>query len=194
MRYNLSEVNSLLKDRRTIYPINFSEREIHKEIIQELLNNAIWAPTHGRSQPWRFKVYRGDSRKELSALLLDEYRKFVKEEDRIKTKELKMEQRPLQSSAIIAVHMERPEEEHISKLEELYACVCAIQNILLSATAHGIGSFWSTPKFIHSKGFRKRFGLKKKDRMLGFVYLGYPKIDWPKGQRKPIEYLTEWNE
>ena len=36
--------------------------------------------------------------------------------------------------------------------------------------------------------------LKEKDKCLGILYLGYPSIDWPKGQRKPIEYLTDWNE
>ena len=194
MRFNLSEVRDLIKDRRTIYPTQYSDREIHKEILEELLNNAIWAPTHGKSQPWRFKVYRKDSRNILSKLLISEYRTFVKEDDRKKAKELKMERRPLQSSAVIAIWMERPEEERITELDELFACACAIQNILLSATAHGIGSFWSTPKFIHTEGFRQRYGLKEKDRMLGFVYLGYPKEDWPKGQRKPIEYLTEWFE
>jgi hypothetical protein len=29
---------------------------------------------------------------------------------------------------------------------------------------------------------------------LGILYLGYTTIDWPKGQRKPIEYITDWNE
>ena len=194
MRFNLSEVRDLIRDRRTIYPIQFSDREIHKEIIEELLNNAIWAPTHGKSQPWRFKVYQKKSRNILGELLLKEYRIHIKEEDRVKAKELKMVQRPLLSSTIIAVWMERPKAERISEIDELMACACAIQNILLSATAHGIGSFLSTPNFIHSEGFRQRYGLKEKDRMLGFVYLGYPKGDWPKGQRKPIEYITEWVE
>jgi hypothetical protein len=32
----------------------------------------------------------------------------------------------------------------------------------------------------------------EKDKCLGLFYMGYPSIDWPKGQRKPIEYLTTW--
>ena len=36
--------------------------------------------------------------------------------------------------------------------------------------------------------------LKEKDKCLGVLYLGYPSIEWPKGQRKPIEYITDWNE
>ena len=55
MKFNLSEVRELIKERRTIYPHQFSDRIIHKEIIEELLNSAIWAPSHGMTQPWRFK-------------------------------------------------------------------------------------------------------------------------------------------
>ena len=31
------------------------------------------------------------------------------------------------------------------------------------------------------------------DKCLGIFYLGYPANEWPRGQRKPIEYLTEWH-
>ena len=72
MKYNLSEVRDLIKDRRTIYPIQFSERKVHKEIIEELLNSAIWAPTHGMSQSWRFRVYREEGLQKLTDLLLGE--------------------------------------------------------------------------------------------------------------------------
>ena len=57
MKYNLSEINDLMRMRRNIYPEQFSPRKVHKEQIELLLNNAQWAPTHGNTQPWRFKVF-----------------------------------------------------------------------------------------------------------------------------------------
>ena len=33
--------------------------------------------------------------------------------------------------------------------------------------------------------------ISDEDKCMG-IYLGYPNDEWPKGQRKPIEYLTEW--
>ena len=39
------------------------------------------------------------------------------------------------------------------------------------------------------KSFQK---LENKDSCLGFLYIGYPSIEWPKSHRKPIEYVTEW--
>jgi nitroreductase len=64
----------------------------------------------------------------------------------------------------------------------------------LTATAYGLGSFWSSPKIIYTPEMNKFLKLKPEDKCLGVLYVGYPSIDWPKGQRKPIEYLTEWNE
>jgi nitroreductase len=34
--------------------------------------------------------------------------------------------------------------------------------------------------------------LESQEKCLGIIYLGYPAIEWPKGQRRPIEYFTEW--
>ena len=34
--------------------------------------------------------------------------------------------------------------------------------------------------------------IRDQDKCMGIIYLGYPNEDWPKGQRKPIEYVTEW--
>ena len=60
MRHNLSETTELLRDRRSISPERYSSRKVHKEIVEQVLTNATWAPTHGMTQPWRFKAYVGE--------------------------------------------------------------------------------------------------------------------------------------
>ena len=57
MKYNLSEITDLIRNRRTIYPEQFSDRKVHKEQIELILRNSQWAPTHGNTQPWRFVVF-----------------------------------------------------------------------------------------------------------------------------------------
>ena len=79
MKYNLSEINELIKDRRTIYPEFFSERKVHKEQIELLLNNAIWAPSHGLTQPWRFKVFMDEGKVRLGEFLRELYWKTTPE-------------------------------------------------------------------------------------------------------------------
>lgn len=194
MRHNLSDINDLIRDRRTIYPEQYSTRVVHKEIIENLLNNAIWAPTHGMTQPWRFKVYRGEARVKLSEFLSETYKSFAGEKNFDQAKYQKLKNRPLLASAVIAICMQRDKDEKIPEIEEVEAIACAVQNMHLTATGYGLGAFWSTPKFIYTSHANAFLGLGEKDKCLGFFYLGYPEISWPKGQRRPIEYLTEWHE
>ncbi len=192
MRYNLSEITDLIRNRRTIYPEQFSERKVHKEQIELILNNAQWAPTHGNTQPWRFKVFTDEARQKLSDFMVATYKSQTPAELIKETTLTKLTNRPLKASAVIAVCMERQPEEKILELEEVEAVACAIQNMYLTCTAYGLGAFWSTPKFIYTADMNEFLGLGEKDKCLALFYIGYPGIEWPKAHRKPIEYTTEW--
>ena len=192
MRFNLSEINELIRERRTIYPEQFSERQVHREQIEVILNNAQWAPTHGNTQPWRFKVFTDEGRQTLSTYLGQAYLNFTPEDKQNDLKLKKLILRPLKSSVVIAVCMKRQAEEKILEIEEIEAVACAIQNIHLTCTAYGLGGFWSTPKLIYTQEMNDFLNIGNKDKCLGLFYIGYPAIEWPKAHRKPLEYTTEW--
>lgn len=192
MRFNLSEITELIKSRRTIYPEQFSDRKVHKEQIDLILNNAQWAPTHGNTQPWRFKVFMEEGRQVLSDFLAETYLKLTPPEAQNDLKLAKMMKRPIQASAVIAVCMERQPTEKILEIEEIEAVACAIQNMHLTCTAYGLGGFWATPKLIYSQEMNEFLKIGAKDKCLGLFYIGYPAIDWPEAHRKPLEYTTEW--
>ncbi len=194
MKYNLSEILSLIKDRRTIYPEQYSDRKVHKEIIEDILNSAIWAPNHGKTEPWRFTVYMSEeSRKSLSDFMASFYVDVIGDNyNEMKYKKIK--NRPLKSSVVIAINMTPDPKGRIPEIEEIQAVACAVQNMYLTATAYGIGGFWATPKLLNLPEANKFLELGEQDKCLGLFYLGYPEIDWPKGHRKPLEYVTKWKE
>ncbi|MEX1001640.1 MAG: nitroreductase [Crocinitomicaceae bacterium] len=196
MKYNLSEITDVIKDRRTIYPEFYSDRKIHREQVETILNNAIWAPNHGSTQPWRFKVFLGTGRQQLSDFLSQLYTENFQADDFKQMKFNKLKNRPLMAGAVIAVSHKRDSKSTILELEEREAVACAIQNMYLTCTAWGLGSFWSSPKLIYTDEMKTFLGLNEADTCLGLFYIGYPKPDyeWPKGHRKPIEYCTEWVE
>jgi len=194
MRFNLSEIVELIRTRRTIRPEHYSERVVHKEIIENLINSAIWAPTHGMTQPWRFKVFTGKGLERLSVNLPELYRNFAGEADFKQKKFEKLGGMPLKSSVVIAVCMSPDPTGKIPEIEEVGAVACAVQNMMLHATAYGLGSFWSSPKFCYTSEMNHFLGLDEQEKCLGLFYLGYPQGDWPKSHRKPIEYVTEWVE
>lgn len=192
MRYNVSEITALIKDRRTIYPEQFSTRKVHKELVEALLNNAIWAPTHGLTQPWRFIVVAEDARVKLGETLAGAYMNAVPKEEQKDTKISKLLNRPQKASVAIALIMEREADTKITVRDDFGAIACAVQNMHLTATAYGLGAFWSTPGIMNSAPVRSFLELQDNQECVGFFYLGYPDIEWPSGQRRPIEYLTTW--
>lgn len=173
-------------------PEEYSSRKIHKEIVQNILTNATWAPSHGLTQPWRFKVFMEDGLKQLSEALPAMYKDFAPTEKFSQKKYDRFKERPLATSVIVAVSMKRDSEGIIPEIEEIEAVACAIQNMYLTCTAYGIGGFWSSPGFIYTDRMRDFLGLEAGDKCLGLFYMGYPKGEWPRSHRKPLEYVTEW--
>lgn len=192
MRYNLSEITAIIRDRRTIYPEQFSTRKIHQEQIELLLNNAIWAPTHGLTQPWRFVVLQENALIALSEKLGNSYLQSVPNEQQNDAKLAKLINRPKKANAAIALVVDHPETTKISWNDDFAAVACAVQNMHLTATAQGIGAFWATPGVLNHALVREFLGLEMHQTCVGIFYLGYPELEWPKGQRKPIEYVTTW--
>lgn len=194
MQYNLSEITAVIRDRRTIFPEQFSTRKVHREQLELLLNNAIWAPTHGMTQPWRFTVFTENALLDLSEHLGRIYLDTVPTEKQNDAKLAKLISRPKMASAVIAVSMKRDESLRISEQDELLAVACAVQNMHLTCTAYGLGGFWSTPGIIHTPAMNHLLDLGENDKCVGLFYVGYPAVEWPKGQRKPIEYVTTWKQ
>lgn len=192
MKYNLSEITELIRNRRTIFPEQYSSRKVHREQIELIINNALWAPTHGNTQPWRFHVFTEGGLQKLSDFLGKTYLEVIPAELQNDMKLAKLVSRPLRSSVVIAVSMVKQPESKIMELEEVEAVACAIQNMYLTCTAYGLGGFWSTPKLIYTKEMNDFLELGEQDKCLGLFYVGYPDIEWPKAHRKPLEYVTKW--
>lgn len=192
MKFSISEATDLIRQRRTIYPKDYTDREVHKEIIERVITNGTYAPTHGMTQPWRFTVFTGAGRKTLSSFLGEEYTRMVPPEKFIQRKFDNVTLRPLQSSVVIALGMVRDPNGKISERDELLAMACAVQNMHLTCTSYGLGAFWATSGPLISDEMRKFIGLSEKDRALGLFFIGYPAIEWPKGYRKPIDQLVAW--
>jgi nitroreductase len=194
MKYNLSEITDLIRTRRSIMPEKYSPRKVHKEQIELILTNGTWAPSHGMTQPWRFKVFMADGLKKLAVFLPELYQLNTKPEAFNQAKADRFRTRAESVSVIIAVCMERDKTGKIRELEEVEAVACAVQNMSLTATAYGLGSFWSTPGFIYTPEMNQFLGMEDQDKCLGLFYLGYSSDEWPASHRKPLEYVTTWIE
>ena len=185
-------ITEVIRHRRTIKPKEFSNQSIPREIIDEMLENANWAPTHGMTEPWRFTVFTGDARQELADFLAETYRLVTTEDTFRQNKYEGMKRNATLAPVVIAIGMKRQPSGKIAELDEIQAVACAVQNIHLTATSYGIGGFWSSNVAATSEKMRDYIGLSGEDRALGLFYLGYPAKDWPEGKRQSVSEKVRW--
>ncbi|MDN5288478.1 MAG: nitroreductase [Mucilaginibacter sp.] len=192
-QYDTEQLNAIIKHRRSIYPYQYIRgKHIPDEVIRQILENAIRAPNHKQTEPWRFKVFTGEGLKYFGDLQANLYHQYAGEsynEDRHR----KMREYPLMSSHVISIGMRRDENGKLPENEEIAAVACAVQNMFLSVTAYGLGAYWTTAGITYFEEAKPYFGLQAKDKLLGFFYIGYPvKPITAVSKRNPLEVCTEW--
>jgi nitroreductase len=90
---------------------------------------------------------------------------------------------------VIAICMKR-HQDTVPEWEEIAAVAMAVQNMWLTCTALGIGSYWSTPNAIEH--LDEPLNLAHDERCLGLFYMGYSDVVLPEGKRNPIGEKVEW--
>lgn len=186
------QLNVLIRSRRSVFPPVFTDRPIPRELIQQMLENANWAPTHRRTEPWRFQVFRGPARLRLADFLAEAYARQTPEESYSEAKQQKARKNVLRSDSIILIILQRDPEEKVPEWEEIAAVAAAVQNLWLTATAHGLAGYWSTPGTLPA--LTDWLHLPPGQRCIGLFYLGYTDLPLPDGERKSIEEKTIWIE
>ncbi len=190
-------VSKIIRNRRTVKPaVMDPQLEVPRDLIEELFENANWAPTHGFTEPWRFKVFTGDARRELASQLQELYCEHTSEGQFRQDKLDKLGRNPLLAPVVIAICMRRGDNPKIPVIEEVESVACAVQNMHLTACAAGLGAFWSSPQVLDTGGMRSFLGLREEDCCLGLFYLGWLKEGerWPESSRHPVAEKVEWIE
>jgi len=185
-----SEVNQLVRERRSVFPKFFNQKKIADEVIEQILENANWAPTHRFTEPWRFVVFKENGLKKLADYQAKRYKELNADPDPVKLN--KLMKKPMAASHIVAVGMNRDEQNRVPEIEEIIAVGCAIQNIYLSLSSYGIGGYFSTGGVTYDEEAKAFFGLKTNDRLLGFFFLGCHEDVPAKGIRKPVSEKIKW--
>lgn len=187
-------VSQLLRERRSIYPTQYTGEAVDDNIINQMLENANWAPTHRLTEPWRFVVFSGEGLKKLAEFQSNLYKDLSSKAGNFdETKFQKLASKPLMSSHIIAIGMAMDPKASVPEVEELSSVAMAVQNMYLTATGNNIGCYWGSGGVTYYEEAKPFFGLGADDKLLGFLYVGnIDKTKWPKGRRKPIEDKVRW--
>jgi nitroreductase len=147
------ETLEAIKTRRSIR--NFIEQPISRDIVIELLEAAMFAPSAGNEQPWQF-------------VILDDHR-ILDNIPRICSTAAMCRQAAV---AILVCG-----DAGLEKYPEFWVqdCSAAVENLLLAAHAMGLGAVWAGiyPLKDRVEGFRRLLNLPDEITPFALVPLGY---------------------
>lgn len=192
MEFNSAEFNRLIRSRRSTFPKQFDEgKKVDDAIVQQLIENATWAPSHGNIQPWKFMVFTGEGLQKLARFQSELYKETSGEKFKEATYQ-NLQTNPLKASHVIALCMKRDPNKKFPEVEEIAAVAAAVQNIYLSVTVYGIGGYWTTGGITYNEKAKSFFGLDEEDRLMGFFYIGHVAVPSPETKRYPADEKVVW--
>ncbi len=113
--------NELARSRRSVFPDQFEQgKKVNDNIIREIINNATWAPDHGRSEPWQFSVFTGEGLKTLAHFQSELYKTEAGDNFKEATYN-KLQRQPLKASHIISIGMKRTTTKNIPETADIEA-------------------------------------------------------------------------
>jgi len=192
MEYRVEEINSLIRHRRSVFPKQFVEgARVDDAIVEKIVENATWAPSHGNLQPWKFVVFTGEGLQRLAEFQSELYKETSGEKFKEATYDT-LRANPLKASHVVAICMKRDPNKKFPEVEEVCATAAAVQNIYLSVSAYGLGGYWTTGGITYNEKAKPFFGLGEDDKLLGFFYIGQVAVASPDKSRAALSEKVEW--
>lgn len=165
--------------------------------IETMIRVASRVPDHGRLEPWRFIVYRGEARKRAGELLaeLAEQREGPLSEVRRNQERTRFSRAPL----VIGVVSSPKEHPKIPEWEMFLSGGAAAMSLVLAANALGYGANWISNWYSETEEGRRILGLAPHERVVGFVHIGtfegtVPERPRPDAGKIVSDYAGPWQE
>ena len=181
----------MIANRRSIFPQFFTDQQVDRTTLGQLLEAANLAPSHRKTEPWRFRVYTGTGKGQLLEELLGQY---GRDKDDAPAIAKKFGKKIEQSAAVLLIFLHRDPQQRVPEWEEIAAVGAAVENLWLSLDEHGLGGYWSSPGFVCGD-YGDWPGSAANERCLGMFYLGYhdaPALMRPRGDwRDKVTFVGE---
>ncbi len=166
------DVETAIRTRRTHKA--YEPDPVPREVVEELLELARWAPNHHLTQPWRFRVIGPETFKRLAAAGRE-------------GEEQKLGRAP----TLIVATAKLTGDAH-QDAEDVQAACCAVYAVLLGAHARGLASYWRTPKVLQMPEGRAAVGIEDDEQFVGLIHLGRPVSDPAPKPREPAEAYVDF--
>lgn len=176
MEKTTTELSKTIRERRSIRA-GYTDKAVSQELVRELLSDAVWAPTHGVREPWRFIFIPTEEKEAFIESLVQTFPKDKRENRRDYFSQ--------PTAFLIVVMKEDPRQKQWE--EDFGATSCLIQNFQLLAWEHQLGVVWKTNPHNYEPQVRELLGVEPGEKIIGFLHLGYFEKA-PEGQpRTPVQ-------
>jgi len=190
-------VLDFLLARRSAPIQELSEPGPNAEEIETILRVATRVPDHGMLTPWRFILYRGESRVEVGEKLAELAEKLGGPlSDARRQQELtRFSRAPL----VIGVVSSPKESIKFPEWEMFLSGAMVALNLMHAANALGFGTNMITNWYSDKEEGRRILGLAPHERVIGFVHIGSHPRNTPDRPRPDVaglvsEYSGPWSE
>ncbi len=181
---------NLIANRRSFSLKEIAPAPVDLALVAQMLDAANWAPSHGKTEPWRFVVYSGDARRIVGDAFAAAFRLLNPDQLAGSAGEQAQRERVWQAPVWIALGM--APSPKMPEWEELIACGSAVQNMHLMAGALGLAAKWTSGACATHPHVASVVGFAPSTRLLGFFYVGLPAVPWPTGKRRPLAGKVRW--
>ncbi|MBV8328597.1 nitroreductase [Chryseobacterium sp.] len=166
---NKAEVlKEIIEQRKSIFPKDYTDAEISKEILDEILNAATCAPNHKRTKPWRFKVFKGEEKSKLALEMQAIYKATQPEQLFLEKKYNDIGFKINKADVVVSIVVNF--SGMVPDWEEIAATSMAVQNMYLTCTANEVGCYWSSPKIVDY--LKESLTIEENQKCLGLFYMG----------------------
>jgi len=154
-----------------------------------LLTAAARSPDHGKLEPWRFVVLKGNALQRVAAEVGAAGARLEKSVEDITKAQAAFANSPL-CVAVIEVQKDSPK---IPAIEQTYSAGGVCLALLNAALAAGWGANWLSGWASHDRGFAtSALDLAENERSAGFVHIGTETSTPPERPRPDLGQLTSW--
>jgi nitroreductase len=189
------EVTQAIQSRRSVGRVK--QDPVPRELVEKILESAVHAPNHKITEPWRFHVFTGKGRGELARARAELARILAEtegEEEELAAGRISRERKKAFRAPVVIAVISRGGRDEVETLENYAACAAAVQNMQLTAHALGLATIWRTGLQAYHPYMREFFGLEAGDKIVAYLYLGYPDMEERSRRREPASSKTVWHQ
>lgn len=186
-----TSVLALLASRKSASAKTMGEPGPSSGQLLEILRLAVRVPDHGKLTPWRFILWEGEARAQFGDAMTARWRALHPEHGESTLGFVRG--MFLRAPTVLAVVSTASEHPKIPVWEQQLSAGAVCMNILLAATAMGIGCQWNTDWVVYDAEIAKAMGLMPHEKAAGLIYLGTPTAPLEDRPRPdPADLLTRW--